>query len=143
MREVLRRIAIHGGLTALFLGILGIAITEFAARAFLAPTQIPVENGRARMEVTVNTDQLVSELRRTMPIRMAIMGFGIIAVFEVSRHLWRGRKKPAPSAPPAGPDETEKLLEELLRQAESKNTDPSTATPAPVGSPVVREAAGT
>jgi hypothetical protein len=121
MRELLRRIAINGGLAALILGVIGYFLADLAAatlqtpigtRSAGAPSAEEAERGRA----------IVAEMRYTIPRNMAIWGMGFVVGFEILRHLIRGRRTttPAPPRPAPPPDETEKLLEELLAQAEAK-----------------------
>ena len=95
MHKVLRRIAIHGGLTALFLAILGVAMAEIAAMFFLAP------RGPAG-DKTAGVDATAAEMRKAIPLTMAMWGFGIIAVLELARHFWNSRRQPV-SAPPLPP----------------------------------------
>jgi hypothetical protein len=118
MREVLRRIAIHGALTAIILGIVGFMFAELASiwlsgsPGTRAKTGDPIES--TDREGTVST-----ELRDRVPIMMAVWGFAFVAACELFLHWLRARRKKTPVAPPP-PDEAEKLLEEILSQVESR-----------------------
>jgi hypothetical protein len=117
MHELLRRIALHGGLTAFILAIIGFFLAEMAASTMLTP--VGTRGSAAQIEEEKRGAEAVAERMRTsIPLAMAVMGFVFVAAVEGARHLVRGGHKP-PAAPPP-PDETEKLLEELLTQAESK-----------------------
>ena len=72
-------------------------------------------------------------LRSQVPLSMALWGFGLVAVWEITLFLLRG-EPPAAGAKkqPAPPDEAELLLEELMRQADAAQTGPDGAgTPRP------------
>ena len=121
MRDVLRRIAIHGGLTALFLGMLGFMFAELAS-IWLSGSP-GVRMGTGEPIASTDTEGAVSSsLRSRVPFLMAVWGFVFIAIAELVVHWWRARREP-PAAPPQ-PDEAEKLLEELLSQVESKAANP-------------------
>lgn len=140
MRDVLRRIAIHGGLTALFLGMLGFMFAELASIWLSGSPGVRVGTG----EPIASTDTegaVSSSLRSRVPFLMAVWGFLFIAAAELVVHGCRGRRKPP--APPPQPDEAEKLLEELLSQVESKAASapepeavrPDAEAPGPLASP--------
>lgn len=117
MREVLRRIAIHGGLCALILAIIGFMLAELASiwlagsPGFRTTTGAPVENVDSSGEVAAT-------LRTRMPLLLSVWGFAFVAVGELFLFLLRSRRKPV--VVPAKPDEAEKLLEEILSQVESQ-----------------------
>jgi hypothetical protein len=119
MHELLRRIAIHGGLTALILGVVGVVLADMAASSILTPTgaRTPVAQSA---EENATVEKSAASLHTTIPLAMAIWGFGFVLAYEVIRHLLC-RKKASLTAAPPEPDPTEKLLEELLSQAEAKS----------------------
>lgn len=117
MREVCRRIAIHGGLAALVLGIIGFMLAELASIWLAGSPGVRTTTG-APVEGADADGSVADSLRARMPLVLAVWGFAFVAVGEVLLHLWRSRRKPV--APPAKPDEAEKLLEEILSQVESQ-----------------------
>jgi hypothetical protein len=120
MRELLRRIAISGGLTALILGALGFALAEMAASTVETPlgTRAPANGPRPDVE---QAHAVGAKMRSQIPLSMAIWGFVFVAVVETVRHLVRSwRAAPAVAPTPVVPDDTEKLLEELLSLAEAR-----------------------
>lgn len=106
MHPVLRRILLHGGLTAVVLALVGVVFAEMAgvwlagnaARAGGAP------------------DPVGDSLRTRVPLMMAVWGFVFVLVCELVIWRVRGTK---PTTPPEPPDDAEKLLNELLAQAEA------------------------
>ena len=118
MREVYRRIAINGILTAIILAVVGVVIGEMSATAMQMPvgTRATIK----KPEQDAATTAAANELRYRVPVMMAAWGFLVVAGFEVIRHRLRGRR-PTPPPAPSVPDETEKLLEELLSQAEARS----------------------
>jgi hypothetical protein len=119
MHELFRRIAIHAGLTALFLGVVGLLLAEMASTALIAPTG-GRESSAKMVEESADVGRSAADMRIRIPLALAIWGFVIVTLYEVVRHLLRGRRAVTPAAPPE-PDQTEQLLEELLRQAEAKS----------------------
>ena len=120
MHELLRRIALHGGLTAFLVGIVGVVLGDMAASSVLTPTGARTAAAQSAEE-TAALERSAESLRKSVPLAMAIWGFGFVALYEVARHVMRGKKAPAEPPAPPQPDETEKLLEELLSQAEAKS----------------------
>lgn len=120
MNELLRRIAVHGGLTAVILAVIGFVLGEMAATAQLTPvgTRLPPAEAAA---LNAKAEESAAELRRNVPLAMALMGFVFVAAVEGARHLVRGKPAPPAAPTPRVPDEAEKLLEELLSQAEAKS----------------------
>jgi hypothetical protein len=116
MREVFRRIALHGALTAVVLGILGFMFAELASLWLVGSPGVRSATGAA-VEGTDTQGAIGANLRARVPLLMAVWGFAFIVVGELVLHWWRSRRKPV--AAPAQPDEAEKLLEELLAQAEA------------------------
>jgi hypothetical protein len=139
MHPTLVRILKQGIPVALILAAIGYLMAEVGGM-FIAM--------QAGGESSVNAgEHLTRTLQRRLPFTMAAWGFGLVVVFELVLGLVRGRKPtPAPGPAPAVPteDETEKLLNQLLQQADAAeaqrkkvNTDtppPSTPCPAPSAS---------
>ena len=133
MRPLLRRIAVNSLLTAAILAGMGLAYAELAA-IWLAGTPVAraetVQNSTAASDV----EALRDSLRIRVPLTLAACGFAFIAVAELVLFWWRGNpplivKKPTAEAQI---DPAEKLLEELLAQADSKmaaNAGPTSQTP--------------
>jgi hypothetical protein len=121
MHLLFRRIAIHGLLTAAILAALGYVLAEFASMSI---TTSAGARGvvKASPEATASVEDADRNLHVNIPLMMALWGFGFVAIIEMIRHqLHRARRAAAAAlATPPVPDETEKLLEELLTQAESK-----------------------
>jgi hypothetical protein len=95
MKPVLRRIALHGGLTALLMGVIGFMLAELAS-VWLAtsPGPRPATGGAVAAPDADGT--MAAALRQRVPLYMAVWGFGLVAVGELGLYLWRGRKaKPA------------------------------------------------
>jgi hypothetical protein len=114
MRPVLRRIAISGGLTALVLGIIGFMFAELATMWLTASL-----SGRGAAN---QPPPDASVLRFRLPLMMAGMGFTLVAVGELILH--RVRKNRPPPAPTANEREnTEKLLQQLLAEADAKRAN--------------------
>jgi hypothetical protein len=134
MNELLRRIAIHGGLTALILGVIGVVLADMAASSITTPTGARTPAAQSAEETAV-VEKSAESLRTTIPLAMAVWGFGFVLLYEVIRHLLCGKKTLVPIEPPE-PDSTEKLLEELLSQAEAKSAlgSPAGETAQPVES---------
>ena len=133
MHELLRRMAIHGGCTAIILAVIGVVLAEMAATSVLTPvgTRLPAKDAA---EASAAAEGLAAQMRRNIPIAMAAMGFVFVAAFEGLRHLIRRKQPKAPPAPPV-PDETELLLEQLLNEAEAKSAiaPPTGAAAEPAG----------
>ena len=75
-----------------------------------------------------------ADLRRSLPVSMAVWGFALVAGYEGVRRLLRGpAKKPTPRLPPVPPQAVvDKLLDDLMRKAEADRVGPEAATPPPV-----------
>ena len=109
MNPVLRRILLHGGLTAGLLGVVGLLFAEMAgmwvgAREATAPASADLN------------PPVGPAIRYRVPLMMAFWGFVFVAAGELVLSRFR---KPAPAKPAPPPDDTEKLLNELLAQAEA------------------------
>lgn len=108
MHPVLRRVLLHGGLTAAVLALIGVAFAELAG-IWLA--------GNTNRSGAAANEPVNAALRYRVPLMMALWGFLFVLVGELVIWRVRGNKPPAPTAPP--PDDAEKLLNELLAQAEA------------------------
>ena len=109
MHPMLKRILLHGGGTAIVLAAVGLLFAEVAG--MWAATATKPTPG--------DTSPPVNEsLRYRVPLMMAFWGFVFVAVSEVVLGRFR---KPVPPKPAENPqDDAEKLLNELLAQAEAK-----------------------
>lgn len=135
MRPVLKRIVVNGLLTALLLGLIGLAFAELAGM-WLAANPV----GRAAPVVNPTPpaqESVTAALRYRVPVTMAVWGFLFVAVGEVVLHLWRGRRANRVAKTPTdepNPNAAEQLLEELLRQVEaSRESAPGGVKPEPTG----------
>ena len=120
MRPLLRRIALNGLLTAAILAVMGFAYAELAA-IWLASTPVPRTETVPTATAANEVEALRDSLRIRVPLTMAACGVAFIAVAELVLYWWRGNppvivKK---SVVEARIDPAEKLLEELLAQADS------------------------
>lgn len=111
MHPVLRRILLHGGLTALVLALIGAMFAELA--------NIWLVGNVTRGTAADANDQVGSALRARVPLTLAAWGFVFVLVGELVIWRVRGSRKPAPK-PLESQDDAEKLLNELLAQAEAK-----------------------
>jgi hypothetical protein len=111
MSPLYRRIAIHGALTAIILAILGFMFVELAG--MWLQSNAPVRGGDG--EMFVDDKPVVETMRARVPFLMALWGFVFVVIGEIVMHIRRGEPKPVPVVQ----DEGEKLLEELLQQAEA------------------------
>jgi hypothetical protein len=108
MHPVLKRILVNGGLTAVILALVGLLFSELGGMWASAP-------GRPG---ATNPGQTGAALRTRVPLMMALWGFAFVVVCELVLYRIR-RRAPAKPADPV-PDDAEKLLNELLAQAEAK-----------------------
>jgi hypothetical protein len=107
----MRRIAIHGGMTALVLGIVGLMFAEMASMWIAA--------SRPSRAVAKESPPDTSAMRLRLPLIMAISGFVFVAASEMAlHHLRKRRPQVAPTPPPI--DQTEQLLNELIAKEEAK-----------------------
>jgi hypothetical protein len=112
MHPVLKRILIHGALTAAILALVGLLFAELASLWTTSRAGRP-----ASAELN---PPLPASFRYRVPLTLALGGFLFVAVGELVLRRIRG-DKPAASAKPSSPqDDVEKLLNELLAQAEAK-----------------------
>lgn len=116
MQRVLKRIALHGLLTALLLGVVGAMLAEMASMwlsSAAGPRVAQVEGGAAPLSALPDT------VRTRLPLTLAVWGFAFVAIGELLIYAVRGEKPAAPKAvAPPGPDPAVQLLEELLSQAD-------------------------
>ena len=113
MQPVVKRILIQGGLTAVVLALIGLALAEVA-------TLWTAGHAGKPNSADLNPPP-PADLRYRIPLTLAAGGFVFVAVGEWITARLRARKAAANPAPPQ-PDEAEKLLNELLAQAEAKNS---------------------
>ena len=125
MRPTAIRILKHGIPAALVLAALGYGMAEVAG--LWVSAQQPVQIDRELLETAdaappMNQgDEISSTLRTRLPFTMAAWGFGLVAVLELLRRMVKGDPATTPPRPPPpDPDaEVEKLLNQLLEQAEA------------------------
>jgi hypothetical protein len=140
MHPILVRILKQGIPVALILAAVGFLMAE-AAGIFFAmqsggDSSVRVTVGDAPESANAGED-LTRTLQRRLPFTLAAWGFGLVVALELVLGLWRGRKPTAPPGrAPAVPteDETEKLLNQLLQQADAAEADrakSATDTPPP------------
>ncbi|MDB5310635.1 MAG: hypothetical protein JWO38_4837 [Gemmataceae bacterium] len=130
MHPVLKRIALNGLLTALVLGLIGLAFAELGSILLGGST------GRTAAVESVApppaADPVKDALRSRVPLMMALWGFLFVAVGEGVLYLLRGgRTSAATNTTPTviKPDPAEVLLEELLRQVEAAQANPPAESP--------------
>jgi hypothetical protein len=116
MERVFKRILVHGGLTALALGVIGVLFTQLAS-VWLASSTAP-RAGPVEPSAAARPDPVDAAIRYRVPLTMAAFGFAFVVVSELLVHAIRGEKKPAVTPPTPQDDTAEKLLEELLSQAD-------------------------
>jgi hypothetical protein len=112
MNPVVKRILVHGGFTAGVLALVGVLFAELAS--MWASTN-PGKPGSADLN-----PPLSENLRYRVPLTLAGAGFLFVAVGELVARRLRDRKQAAAKAAQPQPDEAERLLNELLAQAEAK-----------------------
>jgi hypothetical protein len=114
MHPVLKRILVNGGLSAGILVLVGLLFAQLANSWVANNTGRPGSAG-------LNT-QLPTSLYYRIPLTLAVGGFLFVAVGELVTHRLRRNKPAAAAAKPAAsqPDDVEKLLNELLAQAEAR-----------------------
>ena len=112
MHPIVKRILLHGGFTAGVLALVGLLFAELVG--MWSATQA-VKSNSADLN-----PPLSDALRYRIPLTLAGAGFLFVAVGELIRWRVRGDKKPAIEPTEPQPDDAERLLNELLAQAESK-----------------------
>jgi hypothetical protein len=113
MHPVAKRILVNGGAAAGVLALVGVLFTELASVWMAGSAGKP-------NSADLNPPLMNDALRYRVPLTMAGAGFLFVAVSELVLFAVRGEKKPAAKPAERQPDEAEKLLNELLAQAESK-----------------------
>src|SRR5687767_219600 len=111
MHPVLKRILLNGAFTAAILALVGVLFAELAGMWVV---------GSARPGAPNLNPPLEASLRYRVPLTMAGAGFLFVALSELLLWAVRGEKKPLTKSAEVQPDEAEKLLNELLAQAEAK-----------------------
>jgi hypothetical protein len=127
MNPVVRRIAIHAAVSAAILGLFGLLMVQVAS-IWLASTDPGMRPGERIVSADVDA-AFIAALRWRVPVFVAC-GVAFVVACEVATHHWKNRKSATPVQPQ--PDEAEKLLEQLLMQAESVRGTPQ---PPPESSP--------
>jgi hypothetical protein len=116
MHPVVKRILLHGVLTAGLLALIG------AGFAQLATIWMAGHEPRPGAEVTeVANDPVSEKLTYRVPAMMALWGFLFVLVGELLIWRIRGKREAIQASKEANPqDDAEKLLNDLLAQAEAK-----------------------
>ena len=109
MQRVLKRIAVHGLLTAAVLAAIGLGFAELAT-LWLAASSSPSTS-------VVPDEAVTGSLRYRVPLTLAAGGFLFVALGEL---LLRRRRAAKPAARKPEPDPAELLLEQLLAELEAK-----------------------
>src|SRR4051794_20144694 len=102
MNPVLKRILLHGGLTAGLLALVGLLFGEMAKMWMSPPAGAP--------ESADLNPAVAATLRYRVPLMMAFWGFLFVTVSELVLSRFRKHAPAKPAAPPA--DDAEKLLNE-------------------------------
>ena len=123
MLPLLKRILVHGTLTAGLLAVVGFGYAELAGLWLVAkaPTRGTFDSTVASSPAE---DPLAAELKYRIPATMALCGFLFVAGGEVAVHLWRRRRPPA-KPPEPRVDPAEALLEQILAEVERAKATPS------------------
>ncbi|QJW99462.1 hypothetical protein [Frigoriglobus tundricola] len=109
MHPVLKRVLLHGGATAVVLACVGLLFSQLAAMW---------ASGSGQTARTDLDPQVGAAIRYRVPLMMAFWGFAFVAAAELLLHRFRRPVAEKSPEPPA--DDAEKLLNELLAQAEAK-----------------------
>jgi hypothetical protein len=110
MHPVLKRILVHGLLTAGLLAVMGVVFAEVATNWAGSAA-----DGRSAEPIE---PAVPDDVRLNVPLMMAFWGFVFVAMSELVLWRLRGNRTAAPPVEKQ-PDETEKLLNELLARAEA------------------------
>ena len=111
MHPVLKRVLLNGAFTAGILALVGLLFAQLAGM-WVA--------GSARPGTTDINPPLNDSLRYRVPLTMAAAGFLFVLFGELAMFAIRGEKKPLTKTAERPQDEAEKLLNELLAQAEAR-----------------------
>ncbi len=133
MPPTLKRILWNGLPAAVLLAGLGFALAETAG--FFLDANRPARQLSAADGAAPLADPVPADLRRSLPVSMAVWGFALVAGYEGVRRLLKGPgKKAGPRLPPVPAGAAvDKLLSDLMRKAEADRAGPDTTTPPPVG----------
>jgi hypothetical protein len=101
----------------LLLGVVGFVFAELASIWLAGSPGTRIATGEPVTPADAD-GELSSSLRTRVPLLMAVWGFVFVAAGELLLYACRGNPRP-PVQPPPPPDDAEKLLEELLRQADA------------------------
>ena len=128
MLPLLKRILVHGTLTAGLLAVVGFGYAELAGLWLVAKAPT-----RGTLDSTLSSspaeDPLAAELKYRIPAMMALWGFLFVAGGEVAFSVWRRRRPPAKLSEPKV-DPAEALLEQILAEVERERataSDPGSA----------------
>jgi hypothetical protein len=114
MHPLLKRILLNGALTAAILAGVGLVLARLAG--MMAPAA-GLRPGSADLNRPPG-----DSIRTNVPLMMAFWGFVFVALCEAVRWRLRGGE-PAAAKSAEQPDDVEKLLNELLEQAESRRAE--------------------
>ncbi len=114
MNPVLRKVALNGALTAVMLAVLGMMFAQLAGMWITA--SIPLRAKEAPPDL--------SAMKIRLPLLMGGAGFVFVAVGELFVSLFKRKTTSPVTQGPPQPDAAERLLEELLTQAETKTSLP-------------------
>lgn len=111
-----KRILVHGLLAAVPLAVIGFLLAQLAGLYLdsRAPTRAGPFVGDVPARPAAVTE-VTDTLSWRMPLTLAAVGFGFVAVTEAVFSLWR---KPAPPPKPTPDQMAEELLQSLLKEAE-------------------------
>jgi hypothetical protein len=112
MHPLLKRILINGGLTAAVLAGVGFLFAQMASTWTSGEVTKP--------DAAAANNSMIGSIRSNVPMMMAFWGFMFVSMGEVLRWCLWGRKPTVTKPVEKRPDDTEKLLNELLAQAESR-----------------------
>jgi hypothetical protein len=116
MNPVVRRIAIHGVLTGVFLGCMGLVFVRVATMGATGPAR-PQPAPGVQVDLA-DSDAAFASAVQKVPLVMALWGVGFVVVGESLAHLWRKRSAATPAATLPQQNEAGKLLAELLAKTE-------------------------
>ena len=119
MNRLLKRIAIHGSLAAVILGLLGLLYAEMAGTWILSVSKPAFHSSNATPSDPMRDIDPNDTIHRRVPLSMAFWGFTFVALGELLMYLRRGHPKSVQETKPVPEADAEKLLEELLQQVEA------------------------